>query len=118
MRFGQHIRGLRRARSLSQRALADRIGVTFTYISKIENDKLDFGDYPSEELILRLADALEANEDELLILAEKIPARLRQRFMERPDAFLALCELSDEQLDCLVEQVFDAGRTKTTTKPR
>lgn len=53
MRFGQHIRDLRRARSLSQRARADRIGVSFTYVSKIENDKLDFGDYPSEEPIVR-----------------------------------------------------------------
>jgi hypothetical protein len=27
-----------------------QVGVNFTYISKIENEKLDFGDYPSEEL--------------------------------------------------------------------
>ena len=38
-----------------QRALADACGVTFTYISKIENHRLGFGDYPSEEVIEKIA---------------------------------------------------------------
>ena len=40
MQFGQRIRELRQARNLSQRELAGKVGVTFTYISKIENDPL------------------------------------------------------------------------------
>ena len=55
MRFGERVRHLRLEKKLGQRGLADQVGVTFTYISKIENEKLDFGDYPSEELILKLA---------------------------------------------------------------
>ena len=32
--------------------------VNFTYLGKIENRMLDFGDYPSEKLIRKLAKAL------------------------------------------------------------
>ncbi|MFM8327842.1 MAG: helix-turn-helix domain-containing protein, partial [Pirellulaceae bacterium] len=54
MRFGQKIRELRKAKNLSLRAIAEAVGVSFTYISKIENGKLDFGDYPGEDLIAKL----------------------------------------------------------------
>lgn len=55
--------------------LGDIVGVTFTYISKIESEKLDFGDYPSEDLIRRLAEALDTDVDELFLLAKKIRSR-------------------------------------------
>jgi len=105
MRFGERVRELRVGKKLGQRSLAKRVGVSFTYISKIENEKLDFGDYPSEELILKLARALNADPDELLILAQKIPARIRQRVLERPDAFGQLAELDDASLDHLLGQL-------------
>jgi len=73
MKFAEKLRALRRARQISQRALAMTVGVDHTYLSKIENAKLTFGDYPSEELICKLAEALDADPNELLLLAEKIP---------------------------------------------
>lgn len=102
MKFCETIRTLRRAKNLGQRDLADRVGVSFTYISKIENGRLDFGEVPSEELIVRLAQALEADADELLLLAEKIPERIKKRVLERPDVFSALADADDEALDRLV----------------
>jgi transcriptional regulator with XRE-family HTH domain len=99
MRFGKRVRELRSARHLSQRGLGQRIGVSFTYVSKIENGKLDFGDFPSEELIRKIAAALDADEDELLLLARKIPEHIKNRVLERPDAFLKLAQLDDEELD-------------------
>ena len=99
MRFGDRVRELRTQRGLSQRALGERVGVSFTYISKVENGKLDFGDYPSEDLIRRLAAALDADEEELLLLAEKIPEPIRRRFFERPDAFRQLARLDDRRLN-------------------
>ena len=62
-------------------------------------EKLDFGDYPSEELILKLARVLDADADDLLILAKKIPESLKKRVMERPDAFRKLASLYNESLD-------------------
>lgn len=107
MRFGEQIRGLRKAKGLSQRALGDKVGVSFTYISKVENEKLDFGDYPSEDLIRKLAEALEADVDELFLLAEKIPEQIRKRVMERPDAFRKFATLDDQTIDKLLDDLED-----------
>ncbi len=41
MNFGVRIRDLRRSKRLTQRELADRLEVDFTYMSKIENNKID-----------------------------------------------------------------------------
>ena len=46
-KFGDRVRNLRRAKGLGQRALAKEVGISLTYVSKIENHRLDFGDYPS-----------------------------------------------------------------------
>ena len=85
------------------------VGVSFTYISKGENEKLDFGDYPSVELIRKLAEALETGVDELLILAKKIPEQIRQRVIERPDAFRKIARLDGETLDKLLKELEDGS---------
>jgi transcriptional regulator with XRE-family HTH domain len=106
-RFGDRVRELRKAKNLGQRALANEIGVSHTYVSKIENEKLDFGDYPSEELIRKIAKALDADEYELLLLAEKIPEQIRKRVMEHPDAFRKIASLDDETLKKLLKDLED-----------
>ena len=75
--------------------LSSKVGVGFTYLSRVENEKLECGDYPSDELICKLAKALEGAADELLILAKKIPERIKRRVLERPDAFRTLAEMDD-----------------------
>ena len=104
-RFGQKVRELRQAKGLSLRDLAPHVGVGYTYLSKVENGRLDFGDYPSEALIHKLADALDADEDELLLLAEKVPEAIRRRVVERPDVFAALASLDDKSLDKILLSV-------------
>jgi HTH-type transcriptional regulator, competence development regulator len=99
MIFGERVRQLRKARNLTLREVASKVRVNFTYISKIENQKLSFGEYPSEDLIRKLAKLLKADEDELLLLAEKIPADVRKRVIERPDAFRKFASLDDRVLD-------------------
>ena len=103
--FGQRVRQLRLGMGLSLRDLAPRVGVGFTYLSKVENGRLDFGDYPSEALIYKLAEALEADEDELLLLAEKMPDKIRRRVVQRPDAFRKLASLNDRALDKVIKQL-------------
>lgn len=101
-KFGTRIRELRNAKGYSLRQLAPLVGVGFTYLSKIENGKLDFGDAPSAELIGRLAMTLDANSDELMLVAGKMPEHLRQRVMERPDAFIALAYSTDIEIDAFL----------------
>ena len=106
MGFGDRVRELRTQRGLSQRALGERVGVSFTSISKVENGKLGSGGYPSGALIRRLA-ALDAGGDELLVLAEKSPESVRRRFFERPDAFRQIARLGGKTLDRLLAPMGD-----------
>jgi transcriptional regulator with XRE-family HTH domain len=105
VRFGERIRELRNAKGLGQRALAQMIGVSHTYVSKIENEKLDFGDYPSEELIRKIAKALEADEHELLTLARKIPEEIKKMVLEYPELFRKLARLDDKTLKKLLKDL-------------
>ncbi len=105
MKFGEKIRELRKSQNLTQKELGDLVGVTFAYISKVENERLDFGDYPSEALIGKLAAALGTDEDELMLLAKKIPEHIRQRVFERPDAFRKFADLADADIDRLLVEM-------------
>lgn len=77
--LGKRIRELRVAKRLSQRDLAEKVTVRlrkedgrsfdFTYLSKIENDRL----VPSAAALIQIAAELDANTDELLALACKAP---------------------------------------------
>jgi transcriptional regulator with XRE-family HTH domain len=102
MNFGNRVRQLRKESGLTQRELADRLAVTISYVSKVENGKLHHGDFPSEKFIHKLAHELEADEDELLLLADKVPQTMRQRIQERPDAFRQFAELDDKTMDAVL----------------
>jgi len=41
----------------------------------------------------------------LLLLAKKIPEGIRQRVLDRPDAFRKIAKLDDEQLDRLLGEI-------------
>jgi transcriptional regulator with XRE-family HTH domain len=70
--FGDRIRELRKARAFSQRDLAAKTGLDHTYLSKIENGRLEHT--PSIRTIKALASALAVDELELMDLANKVPA--------------------------------------------
>lgn len=83
--FGQRLRELRKTSNLTQRELAERVatrlkegdrrGFDFTYLSKIENDRMP---PPSKAAILQLAIELDTDSDELLYLAGRVPTDIEQ----------------------------------------
>lgn len=81
------------------------MGIGHTYISKIENHKLEEGHRPSEKLIHKLAMELQADEQELLVLAEKVPEVVRKRFQERPEVFTALTACDNKTLDKVMSRI-------------
>ncbi len=105
MQFGQRVRELREASGQTQRELAERLGVSVSYISKVENERLHFGDYPSEKFIHKLAAELDADEDELLLLTDRVPVSLRKRIRERPEAFKTFADLDDACMDALLSKL-------------
>lgn len=89
MQFGQYLRSVRQAKgpTFSLRRFAHILGVHHTYLSKIE---LGEADPPSEDLIVKMADALGLNSDALLAMAGKISLDLQEAVEKRPEMFAAL----------------------------
>jgi transcriptional regulator with XRE-family HTH domain len=73
--FGPALRARRRAAGLSQRTVADRTGLDFTYISKLENGRLP---PPAADTIVALCGVLGCAPEDLLALTQKIPSAVRQ----------------------------------------
>jgi transcriptional regulator with XRE-family HTH domain len=76
MQFGKRVKELRLQKGLTLRELADKVGLNFTYLSKIENGKVGYT--PSAEKIRAIAEVLKADHIELLKLANKVPPELGQ----------------------------------------
>ncbi len=79
-KFGAKLRELRTKAGLSLRELASKVNVDFTYLSKIENGVLP---PPSDKVIRQLAETLNADKDELLTLAGKIPSDIAEILKDR-----------------------------------
>ncbi len=86
---------------MSQRELAERVGVDFTYLSKIENRRVE----PPSETVLKkiskeLAGELGQDEttlaDELITLAGKIPSDLAKTLARNPQAVQFLRSIGDD----------------------
>ncbi len=90
--FGKRIRELRRQKHMTQRDLADAVDLDFSYISKIENDRLKYS--PSFKSILRIARVLDVDELELLELADKVPSIL-EPFSADEDALRFMRRISE-----------------------
>ena len=73
--FGQALRELRRSKDITQRDLSMRVGVDFSYISKVENDRLA---PPSADTIVKICEVLEVSPDELLALTGKMPTEVKE----------------------------------------
>jgi transcriptional regulator with XRE-family HTH domain len=105
--FGQRIQRLRRELHLTQRQVASELGLDFTYLSKLENDR---GEAPGEETVRKLAAILEMDEEELLALAGKVPAALReraQRDVEFARFLRRLPSATDKELKDIYQQLKD-----------
>lgn len=78
--IGQRIKRERLSKSLTQRALAKRVGVGTPHISKVEAGR----ENPSDELLQRIAEVLDCEFDELLLMAGRVPPDLIERFASDP----------------------------------
>jgi transcriptional regulator with XRE-family HTH domain len=77
--FGLKLKELRKRAGLTQQELAEKVGISATYLSKIENGIMP---PPTRGVIIRLAEVVRTNKNELLNLAGKNPiniARMREK---------------------------------------
>lgn len=97
MNFGSHIKQLRHEKRLTQRDFANQLGVDFTYVSKIENNKVD--NPPSENVIREMAQILEIDEEGLLDLAGKFDQEaLRRAVANTPEIGILLRRIQSREV--------------------
>ena len=56
-------------------------------------------------MIHQLADTLDADDKELLILAKRAPEPVTKRFLERPDVFFAIAQCDYATLDKFMKEL-------------
>jgi len=97
--FGRRIRKLREARkrtdpNFSLRRFAEAIGISATYLSKVETGEFP---PPASDKIKKMAQLLEQDPDELLALAGKFDPALSEIIREQPKALADFLRTAHEQ---------------------
>ena len=100
-RVGNLIRKLREERGMTQRRLAEATGANYTYLSKIENGRLDHT--PSSKTLVAIADALGIDWDWLLTEYGRPPEKLTQPIASHAEFFRRLGQLRGKQLDAALQ---------------
>ncbi|HXU46755.1 MAG TPA: helix-turn-helix transcriptional regulator [Thermoanaerobaculia bacterium] len=78
--FGQQLRRLRRDRRLTQRVLAERLGVDRRTLQRYELGQM----FPAPEILAALVEALEVRVEDLFTLAPPLPRDPHGRRAVRP----------------------------------
>jgi transcriptional regulator with XRE-family HTH domain len=94
--FGEKLKQIRRLKSISQRELAAKVGVDFSYVSKLENDRLS---PPSSETIEKMCAILGVPVEDLLVLARKPPTGAVEIMSSSPDALKFFQDARSMNLD-------------------
>ena len=103
--FAERLSALRAERKMGIRELGRAVGVTGMHISNLEKGK----SAASAELVIKLAEALDANPDELLYLADQVSPdvvqAIHQNPMTIPNFLRSAKDLTPEQWEKLQKQV-------------
>ena len=81
--FGQTLKEIRRSKGVTQRQLATAVGVDFSYISKVENDRMP---PPAADTIVKICEKLGVPPDKLLAMTGKMPTPVKEAISENPAA--------------------------------
>lgn len=110
LRFGKKVRNLREAKlrtdpKFTLRQFAVAAGISPTFLSKVERGEFD---PPAADKIMKMAELLDVDPDELLSLAGKFDPELGKIIKEQPTALPDLLRtvrgMSEEELRKLTEQ--------------
>ena len=86
-KFGEFVRRERKAKEIGLREMAKMIGVSPTYLSKIERDEFP---PPAEDNVRKIAAIIGCDADELLARADRVSSDLSEIIKRRPVQVAAL----------------------------
>ncbi len=81
MDFGEILKGERSKAGLGIKVLAPQLGVSYSYLSKLENKQAR----PSEEFIQRVADYFQYDSVRLFVSADRVPPQVLTLLRKHPD---------------------------------
>ncbi len=82
MTFGAVVRDARGRAGFGLRELADKLGISPAYLSRVETESVEC--VPSESLILAIASTLNQPADELQRLAGRVPTDIKEHILSNP----------------------------------
>ncbi|MGC2628325.1 MAG: helix-turn-helix transcriptional regulator [Candidatus Udaeobacter sp.] len=104
-RFGEFVRREREAKDIGLREMAKMIGVSPTYLSKVERDEFP---PPAEDKVRAIANIIRCDVDELLALAGRVSSDVAEIIKRQPAELAALLRtangMSAEQIARLTRQ--------------
>jgi len=104
-KFGAFIRREREAREIGLREMAKKIGVSPTYLSKVERDEFT---PPTEQKVRAIAQIIDCDPDELLAMAGRVSSDIADIIRRHPVELSALLRtangLTAEDIDRLAQE--------------
>jgi transcriptional regulator with XRE-family HTH domain len=112
--YGSVTRRKREALEIGLREFAKKLGVSPTYVSKVERDEMS---PPAEDRVKATALLLGMDADELLALAGKVSSDLSEIIRERPVTMASILRtarnLPEEQLKAIEKRLRDSDRSSS-----
>lgn len=105
--FGRRVRALRAEQGWGLRKFAKAVGVSPTYLSKIERGEFP---PPAEDKVVAIADTLGQDRDELLALAGRIATELAEVIRSQPRELAALLRVLQHLPPEAVRRVTETAR--------
>lgn len=84
--FGHYLRTLRENKGLGLKRVAPELGISYTFLSKLENGKVQ----PSDEVLERLANYYSIDDEQLTAQTGRLPADVKRILEEHPEEAVAL----------------------------
>lgn len=107
--YGSATRARREELEIGLRAFAKKLGVSPTYVSRVERDELP---PPAESRVKATAALLDLDPDELLALAGKVSSDLAEIIRERPTAMASILRkvrnVTDDELQAIERRFSDS----------
>lgn len=100
MQIGRRIREIRKAAGIGIKTMAKLVGVDVSYLSRIESGRVS----PSEQVLGKLSKALKCDEQELMLLTNRVPRNWRSAITKSPSetALILHDSLSSANNDFLI----------------
>lgn len=101
--FGRYIRASRLQAGYTLRKFAEKIDISPTFLSRMERHDIR---PPGEDKIVVMAQVLSLDAEELTLMADRLPARVKEMILRRP-LLVSLLETAYSKSDHDLQQIVE-----------